>query len=327
MGPSNKGEKLVEDILFINTQHVFDEIRNMNVKGGSPFGRAAAWAFKLATEQNSYQSYDDLKVSFEKIASILIELKPTMATIHNVNSLVLNFIQENQHEDVLSLSQKVSHLCEKIINYSFSSVERLAEYGANLIYSKPDCTILMHSYTSSLMSIFEKAKGKGSSFEVICTESRPLRESRVAIKKLKELGVSVRLIIDASVCEYLPKVDMVLVGADSITWHGDIANKIGTKMIAKLAASYQVPVYVASEILKIDKRTLHGYIVKLEKRDRSEVVDNTPFEHIPDLQVENQFFDLTPCSLIQAIICEEGLLPPSQVGQYWEKIEKSLKEG
>ena len=34
----------VEDIKFQSAQHVLDEIYNMNVKGGSPFGRAAAWA-------------------------------------------------------------------------------------------------------------------------------------------------------------------------------------------------------------------------------------------------------------------------------------------
>lgn len=47
----------VEDIKFQSAQHVLDEIYNMNVKGGSPFGRAAAWAYKLACEQEALDSF------------------------------------------------------------------------------------------------------------------------------------------------------------------------------------------------------------------------------------------------------------------------------
>ena len=42
---------MLQDIQFQSAQHVIDEVRNMNVKGGSPFGRAAAWAYYLACTQ------------------------------------------------------------------------------------------------------------------------------------------------------------------------------------------------------------------------------------------------------------------------------------
>ena len=46
----------VEDLTFTSADHVITEIRNMNVKGGSPFGRAAAWAFKLVSDCLLYTS-------------------------------------------------------------------------------------------------------------------------------------------------------------------------------------------------------------------------------------------------------------------------------
>ena len=46
----------VKDIAFKNAEHVIEEIKNMNVKGGSPFGRAAAWAFRLACEQEEFEN-------------------------------------------------------------------------------------------------------------------------------------------------------------------------------------------------------------------------------------------------------------------------------
>ena len=51
----------VKDIDFKSADHVIEEIRNMNVKGGSPFGRSAAWAFKLAIEQEDLNDFDTLK--------------------------------------------------------------------------------------------------------------------------------------------------------------------------------------------------------------------------------------------------------------------------
>ena len=71
----------VEDIKFQSAQHVLDEIYNMNVKGGSPFGRAAAWAYKLACEQEALDSFDALEARMQELSDKLHKLKPTMATI------------------------------------------------------------------------------------------------------------------------------------------------------------------------------------------------------------------------------------------------------
>ena len=51
----------VKDIQFKNAEHVIEEIKSMNVKGGSPFGRAAAWAFRLACEQEEFQDTGQLE--------------------------------------------------------------------------------------------------------------------------------------------------------------------------------------------------------------------------------------------------------------------------
>ena len=50
----------VKDIEFRSAEHVLQEIENMNVRGGSPFGRSAAWAYKLAIEQEDLPTYEAL---------------------------------------------------------------------------------------------------------------------------------------------------------------------------------------------------------------------------------------------------------------------------
>lgn len=79
---------MLQDIQFKSAQHVIDEVRNMNVKGGSPFGRAAAWAYSLACTQERFAGRADLTARFDDISSQLLALKPTMATIYNTKSLV-----------------------------------------------------------------------------------------------------------------------------------------------------------------------------------------------------------------------------------------------
>lgn len=65
----------VKDIQFKNAEHVIEEIKSMNVKGGSPFGRAAAWAFRLACEQEEFQDTGQLQKRMEHIAQQMLDLK------------------------------------------------------------------------------------------------------------------------------------------------------------------------------------------------------------------------------------------------------------
>ncbi len=315
----------VKDIEFKSAEHVIEEIENMNVKGGSPFGRAAAWAFKLAVQQENISSIDDLKKRIDNLAERMHTLKPTMATIHNSSALVSQLIEQNYHEDVELLKQKIVHLCDKIIESSFEAVEQLAKYGANLIHEND--TILMHSYSSTLMGIFKEAAYQGKHFHVICTESRPLRESRNAVKILQEVGAKVTFISDASVYEFMPLADLIIMGVDTLCTDGSVANKMGSAQIACLARNCKKPVYFASELYKLDPRTQWGYRVELERRTQWELVSEDDFETFENLEVINQFFDLTYAKDITGIITEYGVLAPAQVLTYWRELEQKLING
>ena len=312
----------VKDIQFKNAEHVIEEIKSMNVKGGSPFGRAAAWAFRLACEQEEFQDTGQLQKRMEHIAQQMLDLKPTMATIFNTWQLVKQtMLKENQ--DVYRQKQAVISLCSNIIAYSFEAVEQLGVYGASLIQDEE--VIMMHSYSSTLMGIFLKAAEMGRKFTVICTESRPLRESRLAVNMLRSAGVSVIYITDASIYEFLPRADMVIMGADTLCADGSVANKMGTAMIAGLAKACKKKVYIASELYKLDLRTQVGYRVVMERRSAWEILNKDDFDSLDGIDVVNQFFDITPASDIQAIICEYGIIPPSSVLNFWTDLENHVK--
>ena len=314
----------VQDIDFKSPAHVLQEIENMNVRGGSPFGRSAAWAYRLAIEQEELATYDALYDRICGLAEALHNYKPTMATIHNSSSIVKNFVEKNKDLPLEELKSRTVKLCGNIIEKSFEAVEKLSVYGANLI---PDGgTVMMHSYSSTLMGIYRQATLDGKKFTVICTESRPLRESRNAVKILQECGQHVIFISDASAWEFMPKADLIIMGADTLCTDGSVANKIGSAQIAQLALACKKPVYFASELYKLDTRTLYGRPVELERRTQWELVSEDDFPSFDNLEVINQFFDVTPARHITGIITEYGVLNPAQLLSHWDELLETLGE-
>ena len=310
---------LVKDIEFQSAQHVIDEIRNMNVKGGSPFGRAAAWAYKLICEQEDLNTFEKLKERFDGVSDEMIALKPTMATIFNTKDLVYTYLDRYSREPAEGLKKKISGLCGRIIAHS---VEKLGVYGCNLIQDQD--TVMMHSYSSTLMSVFTHAAEQGKKFRVICTESRPLRESRLAAKVLQSYDIAVTYITDASIWEFMPSADLIIMGADSIACDGSVANKMGTAMVSQLAQSCKCPVYIASELYKLDGRTRYGYKIQLERRTEKEIISKDDFESLNGIEIINQFFDITPANQITGFITEEGVISPQMVDICWTKVQEKL---
>lgn len=122
---------MLQDIQFQSAQHVIDEVRNMNVKGGSPFGRAAAWAYRLACTQEEFADVAALRERFDYISGELLSLKPTMATIYNSKSLVYKKLDSfPAGTEISTITGEIAALCQRIIQYSLSAVDHLGENGA-----------------------------------------------------------------------------------------------------------------------------------------------------------------------------------------------------
>lgn len=135
----------VKDIEFQSVEDVIQQIRDMNVKGGSPFGRAAAWAFRLCCEQEKFPDRESFYARLEDIAQQMITLKPTMATIENVRRLVtLAFDSMPQDARPEEIGEAVRNVCLRIIEHSFAAVDALGRFGSHLIFD--GATVMMHSY-------------------------------------------------------------------------------------------------------------------------------------------------------------------------------------
>ncbi|MFM7226960.1 MAG: S-methyl-5-thioribose-1-phosphate isomerase, partial [Betaproteobacteria bacterium] len=86
-------------------------------------------------------------------------------------------------------------------------------------------------------------------------------------------------------------------------------NKIGTYMVAVLAARHGIPFYVASPLSTIDLSVASGDQMPIEERAASEVTGFRETQWAAaGVQVRNPSFDVTPAELVSAIITEKGII-------------------
>ncbi len=120
------------------------------------------------------------------------------------------------------------------------------------------------------------------------------------------------------------EVDAVIVGADRVAANGDVANKVGTYLKALAAQAHGVPCYVACPVSTIDPATPSGDAIAIEERDASEVAFVTGATDdgavtrvrvvLHGTPTANPAFDLTPATLVTALITELGVVPATAEG-------------
>ena len=112
------------------------------------------------------------------------------------------------------------------------------------------------------------------------------------------------------------KAQKVLFGADRVAANGDVANKIGTYMLALAAHDNHVPVYSVVPTSTIDLSLKDGTQIPIEERNADEVLGiEFHGERIApkNAKARNPAFDVTPNRLITAIVTENGVVyPPFQ---------------
>ncbi|MBC3192420.1 S-methyl-5-thioribose-1-phosphate isomerase [Pseudonocardia sp. C8] len=156
---------------------------------------------------------------------------------------------------------------------------------------------------------------RGALAEVLACETRPLLQgARLTVWELDRAGVPHRLCVDsagpAAIAQGL--VDVVFAGADRIAANGDVANKIGTYMLACAAARSGIPFVVVAPEETVDPGTPTGAEIVVEERGADEVREHGgTLQTLPGTPVYNPAFDVTPHDLVTAIVTETRAWSPA----------------
>lgn len=311
-------------------QDAVNSIKEMSVRGAPAIGITAAYGMVTAASEaiaNNYNS-EEMKRLLQEAAESLIKARPTAVNlIWAVRRIEKAFYQaqDQQGEEIFKrLLQEAKVIHEEDIKNN----RRLGINGAELI--PPKASILTHCNAGALatggygtaLGVIRAAVEEGKDIHVFIDETRPLLQgSRITAFELYHDDISATLITD-SMAGYLMSrnmVDLVVVGADRIAANGDTANKIGTYALAVLANHHEIPFYVAAPVSTIDIEVDSGENINIEERCTTEITHFGGMATAPDgITVFNPAFDVTPASLITAIITEQGVVcKPDR-----EKIEK-----
>jgi len=291
-------------------------IKDMAIRGAPLIGIVAAYGMVIGISE-AMRTRNGLKDGdAEKVCRKLKETRPTA-----VNLFWALRKMHDAYEGLKGQSGLLDGMLHAAIDIHTEDKEnnrRLSRYGSELLDSGD--TILTYCNAGSLatggygtaLGVIRAAFEAGKDIRVIACETRPyFQGARLTAWELKELGIEVILVPDnhAGLLMEQGMVDRVIVGADRIARNGDVANKIGTYMVALAASDNRVPFYVAAPLSSFDRDIKSGEEVNIEERGGREVT----YVHgrlIAPKEIHARYygFDVTPARLITYIITENGII-------------------
>jgi len=301
-------------------EEVADAIRKMVVRGAPAIGVSAAMGLALGASQSVGSSIADLAFDFKHMCKVMGATRPTAVNLFWAIERMRGVMAKARTEKlgVEQAKQKLVDEALAIFAEDIESNRALGRFGADLI--SDGATVLTHCNAGALatagdygtaLGVIRGAIDAGKRVAVIADETRPfLQGSRLTAWELAQDNIPVTLITDNMAGHVMKqgKVDCVVVGADRIAANGDVANKIGTYMVAVLAKQHNIPFYVAAPISTIDLAVATGDDIPIEERDAREVTHVRDQQLAPDgINVHNFAFDVTPNELIAAIITDRGV--------------------
>jgi ribose 1,5-bisphosphate isomerase len=262
---------------------------------------------------------------FEKLKEardILVQTRATEPALRNGVNYIINKTEKqlkvSSTEEIL---EEISLYKEEYQTMIHNSKKKIAEIGARripFVDKDEDYLIMTHCHSSVVTGILLEAKKQGKHFNVINTETQPRLQGRQTAKELLDAGIKVFHVVDSAmrwaVNHY--EVNLILIGADSVTSEGTVLNKIGSRLLALVAHEEHVPFYVATPLLKYNPQTSFGVIEKIEMRETSEVWENPP----TGLEILNPAFETVSRRYIDGLITEAGIFASSHVHNYFEKL-------
>ena len=311
-------EKVVVNCKTIDD--VAHAIKTMVVRGAPAIGVSAAMGVSLGAESIQAENFDIFFNELEEKCLALEKSRPTAVNLAWGIERMKCVARESKHLSILQLKQKLKQEALNICEEDIAANKAMGDFGQTLI--KDGSTVLTHCNAGALatagfgtaLGIIRAAVNAGKKIEVLANETRPFFQgARLTVWELMEDNIPVKLITDNMSGFFMKnnQIDLVVVGADRIASNGDVANKIGTYMVAVVAQKHGIPFYVAAPISTLDLSLSSGDEIPIEQRSENEVAYVNNKRITPEgASVAHPAFDITPNELITAIITDKGISNP-----------------
>jgi methylthioribose-1-phosphate isomerase len=311
----------LEIVAYRSHKDVAKAIREMVVRGAPAIGAAAGFGLALAARESASSPAPELLNDLRDAAANLRSARPTAVNLAWALDRIMNKISAF-HGRADDLCRIVLEEAQRIADEDVEINKRMADHGAALINDGD--TVIHHCNTGALatvdwgtaLGVIRTAHEQGKHVHVLVDETRPrLQGARLTAWELEQYHIPYEIISDNMAGYFLRsgKAQKVFFGADRVAANGDVANKIGTYMLALAAHDNSVPVYSVVPTSTIDLSLKDGSQIPIEERNADEVLGiEFHGERVTpkNARARNPAFDVTPHRLITAIVTENGVVVP-----------------
>jgi methylthioribose-1-phosphate isomerase len=305
---------VVEHLNCDTSDEVAAAIHSLAVRGAPAIGIAAAWGVVLAARE----------VEAEDGAQAALKLEPALQRLNAARPTAVNLAWAlARMRRILSAAgadwrEVIAREAQAISDEDLAANRHMGELGAALIGQGSG--VLTHCNTGSLatagfgtaLGVIRAGVAQGRIGKVFADETRPWQQgARLTVWELQQDGIDATLIADAAASHLMKTgaVQWVVVGADRICANGDTANKIGTYQLAIAARHHGLKFMVVAPSSTVDMDTADGDAIEIEERDPGELYGIGGVRTVAEgIKAWNPVFDVTPGSLIDAIVTEKGVV-------------------
>ena len=292
----------------MNFDKISKDIKHLKIQGAENVSNAAIQALEITAKKSRAKNTILFILELEKTKLKLFSLRPTEPQLRNYLNYILKNVKNNANDKtVKQLKSYTIKLIKSTLREKKQAFKQLGINGAKLI--KNNQTIFTHCHSTNVINILKTAKKK---ITVHNTETRPLFQGRKTAKDLSHLKIPVKHFVDSAARIAIKESDIAIFGADAIT-DAKVFNKIGTEMLAIIAKTRRVPVYIATSLWSYDP---DQRIV--EHRPTKEIWNRPP----KGVEIKNFAFEKIPFKLIKGIITEKGILRPKKFVKLAKKLRK-----
>ncbi|MCI1665774.1 MAG: S-methyl-5-thioribose-1-phosphate isomerase [Atopobiaceae bacterium] len=312
-------------------------IKRLEVRGAPAIGVSAAIAFYLdaraalageATGEKGLPlaattSWDALSRRMDETHAYLDSSRPTAVNLswalRRMHDLALS--RHEAGDDPAAVVEALREEAHAIRDEDVRTCRAIGENGLELVHDGDG--LITHCNAGRLATVrygtatapMYVGQERGYTFHVTCDETRPLLQgARLTAFELMASDIDAQVECDGMSSSLMRTgaVQAAFVGCDRVAANGDVANKIGTSMLALACARHHVPLYVCAPTSTIDMSCPTGADIPIEQRAAEEVTQMWYTKRMAPagVGVYNPAFDVTDADLVTAIVTERGVARP-----------------
>lgn len=303
--------------LVVLDLHSVDDVATaiveMRTRGSGAIAGAAAYALLMVAQQEGGDAG-----ALQRAATQLRATRPTAVALRKAIDRVLDAAGDTHGPRFIEAVERA--VVDLIVEHNRFE-KQIGEQGASLVEDGATLLTICHAgalagtgYGGRVLSIVRRAGELHRRLRVISMETRPyLQGARITAWELQQYGIPVTLITDGMAGAVLRSgvVNLVITGSDRVAANGDVANKVGTYMLALAARDTGVPFYVSTSSTNIDFSLASGERIPIEMRDAAEVLIFGGRRIAPEgVDALYPAFDITPARLVDGLVTERCVLRP-----------------